>query len=195
MFWPADPRNAVPTAISKCIFWLWSLTLKFRNSRELWRIQQPVCQLTGTKDVASKLLPSIHVPGPHGNTNTLEACEFKLTLRHGLQNTWSYWWKRRERKRACKTKMCHKSRERIQRAVTSKSLWNNDSTLAAKMQKLKNNSSSNGNNCKADAINFSSRLQASYKSSCACEKPVTHFQHIFSRISSSNNWTNSFLLP
>lgn len=55
------------------------------------------------------------------------------------------------------------------------------------MQKLKNNSSSNGNNCKlteADAINFSSRLQASYKSSCACEKSVTHFQHIFSSTSS-----------
>lgn len=68
----------------------WSLTLKFRNSRELGRIQQPVCQLTGTKDVTSKLLPSVHVPRPRGNTNTLEACEFKLTLWHGLQNAWSY---------------------------------------------------------------------------------------------------------
>lgn len=78
--------------------WLWSLTLKFRNSRELRRIQQPVCQLTGTKDVASKLLPPIHIPGPCGNTNTLEACEFKLTLWHGLQNTWSHWQKRGLRK-------------------------------------------------------------------------------------------------
>lgn len=80
------------------MFWLWSLTLKFRNSRQLGRIQQPVCQLAGTEDVASKLLSPIHVPGSRGNTNTLEACEFKLTFWHGLQNTWSYWRKREERR-------------------------------------------------------------------------------------------------
>lgn len=112
-------------------FWLWSLTLKFRNSRELGRIQQPVCQLSGTEDVASKLLPSIHIPGPRGNTNTLEACEFKLTLWHGLQNTWSYWWKRGDRKRVCKRRMCCKRTESTQTAV-----WNNDITLAVTAQKL-----------------------------------------------------------
>lgn len=149
-----------------CAFWLWSLTLKFRNSRELRRIQQPVCQLAGTEDVASKLLPSIHVPGPHGNTNTLEACEFKLTLWHGLQNTRSYWWKRGQRKRACKTKMCGKRNERIQPTVTCKSLWSNDITLAATTQKLKTDSSGKGNISKiigADAINSSSGNQAPYQ--------------------------------
>lgn len=89
-------------------FWLWSLTLKFWNSWKLGRIQQPVCQFTGTKDVASKLLSPIDIPGPRGNTNTLGACEFKLTLWHGLQNTWSYWQKKGERKMMCKRRMCCK---------------------------------------------------------------------------------------
>lgn len=142
------------------------LTLKFRNSRELGRIQQPVCQLAGTEDVASELLPPIHIPGPRGNTNTLEACEFKLTLWHGLQNTWSYWRKRGERKRVCKRRVCCKRTESIQTEVTQ-SLWNNDITLAATTQKLRSNSNGNGNNYKitrVDVRNFSSRNQAPFES-------------------------------
>lgn len=190
VFWLADPRKAVTTAIPKYIF--------------LTRKSYPEIQ---------KLQRALENPAASLSARWYRGCCFETASLHSHsrspwqhEHAWSLWiqtdaltWpseylellmeEKRERKRAYKIKMCHKSRERIQTAVTCKSLWNNDSTLAARMQKLKNNSSSNGNNCKlieADAINFSSRLQASYKSSCACEKSVTHFQHIFSSTSSKN---------
>lgn len=179
-----DSLSLETPAYAAYTFWLWNLTLKFWNPWELGRIQQPVCQLTGTKDVASKLLSPIHIPGPCGNTNTLGACEFKLTLWHGLQNTWSYWQKRGERKIVCKRRMCCKRTETIYTAA-AQSLWNNI-TLSATIQKVRNNSYGNGNSYKiteVDVSNFSSRNQAPFK---AWEWLVTHLQLTFFCTSSSN---------
>lgn len=162
-------------------FWLWSLTLKFWNSWELGRIQQPVCQLTGTKDVASKLLSPIHIPGPRGNTNTLGAREFKLTLWHGLQNTWSYWQKRGERKMVFKRRMCYKRTETIHTAA-AKSLWNNNITLAATIQKVGNNSYGNGSSYKitgVDVSNFSSRNQAPFESLGMAGHPLSAYIFLY----------------
>lgn len=67
-----------------------ALTLGFGSARELGRVEQPVGQLRRPEQVAPELLSSVHVPGPHGNPDPLEICEFRLTLSHSFQDPGSH---------------------------------------------------------------------------------------------------------